>query len=116
MWLSAPHDAGTGCYLLKRYDSGQELEVMLKQFPTYWDAWKGRHFKKVVFRVVPQATTAAQLLRTGQVSFVEQMSPTLWKSLQGASGITLVSSPSWQNLLAQLNAPALSLPIRQPIS
>ncbi len=115
-WLNAPHDAGTGPYLLQTYASGQEFEVILKAFPTYWGGWKGRHFKKVVFRVVPQATTAAQLLRTGQVSFVEQMSPTLWKSLRGASGITLVSSPSWQNLLAQLNAPALSLPIRQAIS
>src|SRR5216683_1825669 len=115
-WLNAPHDAGTGPYLLQTYASGQEFEVILKAFPTYWGGWKGRHFKKVVFRVVPQDTTAAQLLRTGQVSFVEQLSPTLWKSLQGASGIRLVSSPSWQNLLAQLNAPALSLPIRQAIS
>jgi peptide/nickel transport system substrate-binding protein len=115
-WLNAPHDAGTGPYLLQTYTSGQEFEVILKAFPTYWGGWKGQHYKKVVFRVVPQATTAAQLLRTGQVSFVEQMSPTLWKSLQGSSGIRLVSSPSWQNLLAQLNAPALSLPIRQAIS
>jgi len=44
------------------------------------------------------------------------MSPTLWQSLKGANGINTVSSPSWQNLLAQLNSQALSLPIRQAIS
>src|SRR5215472_12017501 len=115
-WLNAPHDAGTGPYTLQSWSKGQELEVILKAFPTYWNGWKGQHFKKVVFRVVPQDTTAAQLLRQGQVSFVEQMSPTQWKSLQGVSGIKLVTSPSWQNLLAQLNAPALSLPIRRAIS
>jgi peptide/nickel transport system substrate-binding protein len=115
-WLNAPHDGGTGPYTLQTYSSGQEFEVILKAFPGYWGGWKGLHYKKVVFRVVPQDTTAAQLLRSGQVSFVEQMSPTQWKSLQNASGIRLVSSPSWQNLLAQLNAPALSLPIRQAIS
>lgn len=115
-WLNAAHDAGTGPYTLEKFDSGQEFEVIQKAFPAYWGGWKGRHFKKVVFRVVPQDTTAAQLLRGGQVSFVEQMSPTQWKSLQGVQGIKLVSSPSWQNLLAQLNAPALSAPIRQAIS
>ena len=115
-WLNAPHDAGTGPYTLEKFSNGQEFEVIQKAFPGYWGGWKGQHFKKVVFRVVPQDTTAAQLLRGGQVSFVEQMSPTQWKSLQGVQGIKLVSSPSWQNLLAQLNAPALTAPIRQAIS
>ena len=74
------------------------------------------HFKKVVFRVVPQDTTAAQLLRSGQVSFVEQISPSLWKSFQGQAGIRTLSVPSFQNLLGQLNAKTLSLPVRQAIS
>ena len=115
-WLNAAHDAGTGPYTLQSWNSGQEIEVVLKSFPKYWGGWKGQHYTKVVFRVVPQDTTAAQLLRNGQVSFVEQMSPTLWSSLKGTSGIKLVSSPSWQNLLAQLNSQKLSLPIRQAIS
>jgi len=115
-WLNVPHDAGTGPYTLQAWNSGQEIEVVLKAFPRYWDGWKGQHYTKVVFRVVPQDTTAAQLLRNGQVSFVEQMSPTLWKSLNGSAGIRTVSSPSWQNLLAQLNSQKLRLPIRQAIS
>jgi peptide/nickel transport system substrate-binding protein len=68
-----------------------------------------------VFRVVPQDTTSVQLLRSGQVSFVEQMAPALWESLRGAPGISLVSAASWQNLLGQLNAKTLSLPQRQAI-
>ncbi len=115
-WLNAGRDAGTGPYTVQTWNNGQEFEVILKAFPKYWGGWSGPHYKRVVFRVVPQDTTAAQLLRTGQVNFVEQMSPTLWKSLRGASGIRLVTSPSWQNLLGQLNAQALSLPVRQAIS
>jgi peptide/nickel transport system substrate-binding protein len=115
-WLNTPHDAGTGPYTLQTWNSGQELEVILKAFGKYWGGWSGSHYTKVVFRVVPQDTTAAQLLRSGQVNFVEQLSPTLWQSLKGASGITLASSPSWQNLLAQLNSQSLSLPVRQAIS
>jgi peptide/nickel transport system substrate-binding protein len=115
-WLNTPHDAGTGPYTLQSWNNGQEFEVVLRQYPKFWNGWSGLHYKKVVFRVVPQDTTAAQLLRAGQVNFVEQQSPSQWKSLQGVSGIRTVSSPSWQNLLAQLNAQKLSLPIRQAIS
>src|ERR1700756_53942 len=103
-------------YTLQAWNNGQEFEVILTAFAKYWEGWNGPHYKKVVFRVVPQDTTAAQLLRSGQVNFVEQMSPTQWKSLRSAPGVKLVSSPSWQNLLAQLNAPALPVAVRQAVS
>jgi peptide/nickel transport system substrate-binding protein len=114
-WLNAGHDAGTGPYTVQSWNKNQEFEVYLKQFGQYWGGWSGPHFSKVVFRVVPQDTTAAQLLRSGQVSFVEQISPSLWSSFKGDSSITTVSSPSWQNLLAQLNVKSLSLPVRQAV-
>jgi peptide/nickel transport system substrate-binding protein len=101
---------------VQKWNKGQEFEVIQNAFPKYWGGWRGPHFKRVVFRVVPQDTTAAQLLRTGQVSFVEQMSPALWNSLRGSAGISLASAASWQNLLGQLNAKALSLRQRQAIS
>jgi peptide/nickel transport system substrate-binding protein len=115
-WLNTPHDAGTGPYTIATWNKGQEFEVVQKAYPQYWGGWSGAHFKRVVFRVVPQDTTAAQLLRAGQVSFVEQMSPSLWNSLRGTAGIKLMSTASWQNLLGQLNSKALSLPERQAIS
>ena len=114
-WLNTPHDAGTGPYEVQTWNKGQELEVILKAFPGYWGGWSGPHFKKVAYRVVTADTTAAQLLRSGQVDFVEQISPLIWRSFQGTPGIRTVSSPSFQNLLAQLNAQALSLPVRQAI-
>jgi len=115
-WLNAGHDAGTGPYTAQTWNKGQELEVIEQSFPRYWGGWSGPHYTKVVFRVVSSDTTSAQLLRSGQVTFVEQMNPFLWKSLQGVPGIHLVSSPSWQNLLGQFNAKALSLPVRQAIA
>jgi peptide/nickel transport system substrate-binding protein len=114
-WLNAGHDAGTGPYTIQTWNKGQEFEVYLKQFGKYWGGWSGPHFTKVVFRVVPQDTTAAQLLRSGQVTFIEQIGPSLWSSFKGDSSISTVASPSWQNLLGQLNVKALSLPVRQAI-
>jgi peptide/nickel transport system substrate-binding protein len=115
-WLNTPHDAGTGPYTVQTWNKGQEFEVILKAFPGYWGGWQGPHYKKVVFRVVGQDSTSAQLLRSGQVTFVEQIGPSVWQSFKGNPGIRTVSSPSWQNLVAQLNAKALSLPVRQAIS
>src|SRR5215467_7496640 len=115
-WFNTPHDAGTGPYTVQTWNKGQEFEVILKAYPGYWGGWSGPHYKKVVFRVVTQDSTAAQLLRSGQATFVEQVSPSVWKSFQGESGLRTVTSPSWQNLLAQLNAKTLSLPVRQAIS
>lgn len=114
-WLNTPHDAGTGPYELQTWNKGQEFEVILKAFPGYWGGWSGTHYSKVVFRVVTADTTAAQLLRSGAVDFVEQISPSIWKSFQGNPGIRTMAAPSWQNLLAQLNAKTLSLPVRQAI-
>ena len=114
-WLNAGHDAGTGPYTAQTWNKGGEFEVILKSFPRYWGGWAGTHFTKEVFRVVPQDTTAAQLLRSGQVSFVEQLNSSLWSSFKGDSAITLASSPSWQNLLFQLNSQRLPVTVRQAI-
>jgi peptide/nickel transport system substrate-binding protein len=114
-WLNAGHDAGTGPYTAATWNKNQEFEVVLKSFPKYWGGWTGTHFSKVVFRVVPQDTTAAQLLRSGQVSFIEQINSSLWSSFKGDSAITTVSSPSWQNLLAQINSQRLPVTVRQAI-
>jgi peptide/nickel transport system substrate-binding protein len=115
-WLNTPHDAGTGPYTVQTWNKGQEFEVILKAYPGYWGGWSGPHYKKVVFRVVEQDSTSAQLLRSGQVTFVEQVSPSVWQSFKGDPGIRTVSAPSWQNLLAQINSSTLNLKLRQAIS
>lgn len=102
-WFNAGHDAGTGPYTVAQWTKGAETELRLKQFPQYWGGWSGHHYTRVIFRVVPTASTAAQLLQSGQVSWVEQLTPQLWKSLKGQSNITTSSASSYQNLFAMLN-------------
>jgi peptide/nickel transport system substrate-binding protein len=102
-WFAAAHDAGTGPYEIDKYAKGQEVEVRLKAFPKYWGAWNGAHYQRIVFRVVPQATTSAQLLRAGELSFAERLTPQLRDSFKSDSNIALTSQTSFQNLLAMLN-------------
>jgi peptide/nickel transport system substrate-binding protein len=102
-WFEAGHEAGTGPYMLDRWDKGQQVELRLKQFTGYWKGWSGTHYTNVQFWVVPSVTTQAQLVRSGQVSFIERLNPQLWASFKNSSSVTASQTPSWQNLLALLN-------------
>jgi peptide/nickel transport system substrate-binding protein len=118
-WFEQGHDAGTGPYTVKSWHSGQEIELTLTSYPKYWRGWSGAHYKNVVFRVVSQPTTSAQLLRAGQVSFVEQLTPQLLATFKNDPKFKVVESPSWQNLLGMLNAksgPLANPAVRQAIS
>jgi peptide/nickel transport system substrate-binding protein len=118
-WFESGHEAGTGPYQLSSWNKGQEVELRLKAFADYWGGWTGTHYSNLVYRVVPSATTAAQLLRSNQVTWVEQMTPQLWQSFQNQSGFSTASSSSWQTLLAMLNTksgPLADVRLRQAVS
>jgi peptide/nickel transport system substrate-binding protein len=102
-WFEAGHEAGTGPYTLDSWDKGAEIELRLKAFPDYWGGWDGTHYQNLIYRVVPEATTAAQLVRSGQVSWVERLNPQLWGSFANDPNVATTSSSSWQTLLAMLN-------------
>jgi peptide/nickel transport system substrate-binding protein len=102
-WFAAGHDAGTGPYTVESNTPNAEVALTLKAFTKYWEGWSGKHFTQVAFRVTPEASTAAQLVDQGQVSFVEQLTPQLWKAQVGQSSVQTTSSPSWQNLITFFN-------------
>jgi peptide/nickel transport system substrate-binding protein len=102
-WFEQGHEAGTGPYTLESWNKGQETELRLKAYTDYWGGWDGAHYSRYVFTVTPEATTAAQLLRSGQATIVERMTPQLWQTFQNQDGFTTTNEASWQTLLAMLN-------------
>jgi peptide/nickel transport system substrate-binding protein len=68
------------------WNKGQEFEVILKDYPGYWGGWSGPHYKKVVYRVVTQDFHRRAAAAVGQVTFVEQVSPSVWQSFKGNPG------------------------------
>ena len=103
-WFADGNDAGTGPYMVSEYNPGDEIELRLEAYPEYWGGWDDAdHYERYVFRVTPEANTAAQLLRAGEVSMVQRMSPQLWASFEGEDGFKTESAPSWQTLLGMLN-------------
>jgi peptide/nickel transport system substrate-binding protein len=102
-WFAEGNDAGTGPYTVAEYNPGDEIELRLEAYPDYWGGWDGDHYENYVFRVTPEANTAAQLLRAGEVTMVQRMSPQLYASFEGEEGFETSAAPSWQTLLALLN-------------
>jgi peptide/nickel transport system substrate-binding protein len=102
-WFAAGHEAGTGPYELEKWSKGADVEVRLKQNTDYWKGWDGTHYAHVVFRHVPQATTSAQLLRSGDATFARQLNAQLFTSVKSAQGMTSTTTPSFENLVGLLN-------------
>ena len=118
-WFDQGHDAGTGPYMAGTWKQGQEIELTQDSYPKYWGGWSGAHYEHVVYRVVSQATTAAQLLQSGQVNYVEQLTPELWKSMGTNTNVTTTSRASWQNLFAFFNTtkgPLADVRVRQAVA
>jgi peptide/nickel transport system substrate-binding protein len=63
-WLQS-HAIGTGPYVLDKLAAGDEVDLV--QNPNYWRGWSGSHFKKIIIKSIPEASTRRQLLESGEV-------------------------------------------------
>jgi peptide/nickel transport system substrate-binding protein len=102
-WFQEGNEAGTGPYMVESWEPGEEFELRLAAYPDYWGGWEGAHYDRLEFRVTPEATTAAQLLESGQVDYVQRMTPQLWSTFEGKEGFVTTAASSWQTLFALLN-------------
>jgi peptide/nickel transport system substrate-binding protein len=96
-------DAGTGPYTIDSWRKGQETELTLKAYEDYWGGWQPEQYKKVAFRVTPEITTAWQLLKRGEVNFVQRLNPQLFEQAGTTEGVQATRTPSFQNLLVLFN-------------
>lgn len=102
-WFGSGKDAGTGPYTIGDWSPGDEFELTLEAFPDYYGGWDGSHYDEVVYRVVPEATTALQLVQGGEVQFVDRLTPQLVDSLRGNPDVQISETPSFQNLVVLAN-------------
>jgi peptide/nickel transport system substrate-binding protein len=102
-WFASAKDAGTGPYTIASWEDGAEFELTLTAFPDYWGGWDGEHYTEVVYRYVPEPTTAAQLVQSGEVSYVDRLTPQLVDSLRNDERVQVVETPSFQNVVVLLN-------------
>ncbi|WP_320777471.1 ABC transporter substrate-binding protein [Streptomyces sp. CRN 30] len=94
---------GTGPYQVDSWKPGSENEVELTAFEDYWGGWHGNRYKKVLFRAVPQSSTAAQLMSAGEGTYVGDIPPQLLDTLRGRPNLTVHERPSWETLIGLMN-------------
>lgn len=100
-WFLEGHDSGTGPYTVESH-TGAEV-IVLTKFEDYWGGWEGDHFDKVVFQWVEEPSTRRLMLEAGTADFTNMLPVTEIEALQAIPGVEIVSTPSFQNLLALLN-------------
>ena len=118
-WFGQARDAGSGPYTVSQWNKGQENELRLERYPKYWGGWSGAHYAHALFKFVPEATTRAQLLQSGEVTFSERLSPQLFEQAKSESAVQTTQRGSFQNLLAMFNTasgPLKDLRVRQAVA
>jgi peptide/nickel transport system substrate-binding protein len=116
-WFNEGNSAGTGPYKPEKWDRGSQL--ILTAFDQYWGKWKSNNYQKVVFKTIPEANTRLQMVKGGELLFVDQLPNELIKSVVGINNITVVQTESFQQLVMQLNtkkAPLNNPKVRQAIA
>jgi peptide/nickel transport system substrate-binding protein len=91
-------DGGTGPFTVSTYRPGESVE--LNRFEAYWGTKPNA--KQLSVRFLPDPQTRVQALRSGQVDFVIDVTPTAVKSL-GAAGYRVVLAKPGKNYLIYIN-------------
>jgi len=100
-WFNQGNDGGSGPYKVKKWVRGQE--VVLEKSDAYWGGWKPNQYSVVLLKVVQEAATQAQLIRSGEADFITLPSVDLVKALAKDPGINVMQGTSWKNTQFLIN-------------
>jgi peptide/nickel transport system substrate-binding protein len=70
---------GTGPYVLDKWQTAQE--VRLRRNENYWGRMP--HLEKIVYKIIPDATTALAVLKSGEIDFIPRLSPVQFREHTG---------------------------------
>lgn len=116
-WLR-DQEAGTGPYVLQSYDKGAG-QVVLAQFPDYWGGWQGRHVRRIIFKITPEASTQRLALERGDADVLTIVAPDLVDALAKEPGIKVESFPTMRIFYIAMHCqrePLKDVKIRQALS
>jgi peptide/nickel transport system substrate-binding protein len=106
---------GTGPYYLSSLKPGQEF--VLDAVPNYWR--QPPFFKRIVYRIVPDPSSRLTLLRSGDVDIAQKLPGEQLDSLQGVTGLAVLSGPSSKAAAMFMNTqmgPTADINVRKAIA
>ncbi|MXW85701.1 MAG: ABC transporter substrate-binding protein [Boseongicola sp. SB0673_bin_14] len=99
-WFNAGNSAGTGPYVISRYEPGQRL--IMERNKGYWGGDAGG-FENIVFEIIEDSVLAQSMLESGQADWATNLPFENIAGLEARPGVTAHVNPSFQNLFGLLN-------------
>jgi len=115
-WFMEGHGAGTGPYMVEKWEKNQQ--VVLKKFDKYWGGWEGKHFDTAIIKIVLEASTQVQMLKSGEADFSSLAPVDSLDGLKSSPGVEVITPTSWKNSMFLINtkkAPTDNLKVRQAL-
>jgi peptide/nickel transport system substrate-binding protein len=97
-WLST-HDAGYGPYHITSWKAGDEIDMVANTH--YWQG--APSIKRVIYKIVPDASSRIALLESGRAQIAEALSPQDIISLKGKPGVHPVAVHGNESMLLEMN-------------
>jgi peptide/nickel transport system substrate-binding protein len=110
-WFQS-HSAGSGPYELQSFTSGSQVTMVAN--PNYWGPKP--YFTRVIMKQTTTAASQAQLLQSGEADIAMQLNPVTAASLKGASGISIKTIPSFNQLWLAMSAEATGPDVQGPMT
>ncbi|HEX6932357.1 MAG TPA: ABC transporter substrate-binding protein [Streptosporangiaceae bacterium] len=110
-WFQS-HSAGSGPYMLQSFTSGQQVTIVAN--PHYWGPKP--YFTRIVIKQTTTAASQAQLLQSGEANIAMQLNPVTAASLQGQSGITIKTIPSFNVLWIGMSSEVKNQYVQGPMT
>jgi peptide/nickel transport system substrate-binding protein len=98
-WFNRGNAAGTGPYRVVSWEKNDR--VLLEANPDYWGGAPEEQFKRAVIKVVREASTQIQLIRSGDADIISLVPVDLLGTFGG--DVTVELAPSWYNSQILLN-------------
>ena len=95
------HMVGTGPYKLVEWVHGQY--IILEKYDGYWRGWEGKHFDKIVFKVVREVSSRMMGIIAGTLDYVTDISFTDIPRLQADPNVEVHVTPTTQLWLVHMN-------------
>lgn len=106
---------GTGPFILEEYLPGQR--TLLSKNPDYWDEGKP-YLDEVVFQLIPDPSTRAEALKSGDVDVIYQLEPPTAPSIEANPGTVVLETASSSHIgldLGNWEAPFDNKLVRQAL-
>jgi len=115
-WFKQGNVAGTGPYIIEKLELNQQK--VLTRFDDYWDGWDGKHFDRIIIKIVSENSTKVQMMMDGEVDIFRGLPVDLLPRLEKAEGVEVLSESGYKSHMLLLNTkkfPTDNLKIRQAI-